>query len=289
MEGLLIQWDTLGNWPDTPLTVTHGSHKRVWWVCEKDHRWQAVVKSRAAGAGCPYCTNRKVDPGTNDLATCHPHLAAQWHPAKNGDLTPDRVLPGSHQKAWWICEKGHEWQASVLARTTNDNGCPVCAGKRVLAGENDLSSRYPGLVKEWHPEKNLPLLPSQVTPSSNRSVWWVCPHGHQWKAPVARRVQRQAGCPVCTGKQVDPGFNDLATVAPDIAAQWAQDLNGALTPEMVTAGSSKLVWWRCEEDHVWKAKIYARTNAQRTGCPICAGCFRKKYRNVLEISPETEP
>ena len=165
----------------------------------------------------------------------------------------------------------------------------MCDGKQVLPGENDLATLRPDLAAQWHPIKNLPLTPETVSGNSNRSVWWVCGLGHEWRSPIGRRAQGSTGCPVCTGKQVLPGFNDLATLEPKIAAQWAQDLNGTLTPEMVTVGSAKRVWWRCDQDHVWAAKIYSRTGSQRSGCPVCAGRYKKKrYRNVLEITPEDE-
>lgn len=61
-----------------------------------------------------------------------------------------------------------------------------------------------------------------------------------------------------------------------MAAQWDSELNGELTPQMVTAGSHKRVWWRCAEGHVWQALIYSRTGRQKSGCPICAGMFGKK-------------
>ena len=40
------------------------------------------------------------------LAETHPEVAKQWHPTKNGDLTPNNVTPGSNKKAWWKCDKG---------------------------------------------------------------------------------------------------------------------------------------------------------------------------------------
>ena len=208
---------------------------------------------------------------------------------KNEDLVPEQLFPGTRRKVWWRCKLGHGWQASVVSRTSMYTGCPVCAGKQVIAGENDLASHRPDLAKQWHPTKNHPLAPNVVTANSNRSVWWVCGLGHTWRSPIGRRVQANTDCPVCRGKRVEQGFNDLATIDPAVAAQWAQDLNGNLTPEMVTGGSAKRVWWRCDEDHVWKAVIYSRTGAQKAGCPICAGRYKKKqYRNVLEITPDTE-
>ncbi|WP_390175708.1 zinc-ribbon domain-containing protein [Lawsonella clevelandensis] len=57
------------------------------------------------------------------------HLVAQWHPTKNGDVTPDMVTDGSNAKVWWVCEHGHEWQA-VVANRTKGSGCPVCFRRR---------------------------------------------------------------------------------------------------------------------------------------------------------------
>ncbi len=70
---------------------------------------------------------------------------------------------------------------------------------------------------------------------------------------------------------VQKGFNDLAAKAPDVAAQWHSTLNGNLTPEMVTPGSHRRVWWQCPLGYTWKAFVYSRTGAQRCGCAGTAG------------------
>ena len=52
-----------------------------------------------------------------DLATSNPELVKEWHPSKNGNLSPTEVSQKSGKNVWWICEKGHEWQAKVYTRT----------------------------------------------------------------------------------------------------------------------------------------------------------------------------
>ena len=271
---IAAQWHPTKNGSVTPDGVTTGSHREVWWLCDKGHEWRAMVKTRVEGTGCPVCANRVVVPGENDLETIYPALARQWHPIKNGKLTPRNVVPGTRRKVWWRCEKGHEWQAAVASRV-NGMGCPVCAGKAVVPGENDLATFNPDIAKEWYPTKNGALTPETVSPYSNKKVWWRCALGHEYLAVIGLRTQRDDGCPYCAGRKVLPGFNDLATVEPEIAKQWHPTLNGVLTPEMVTAGSHRKVWWQCPNGHAWKAVVYSRTGPGGSGCPVCAGRIKE--------------
>lgn len=268
---LLAEWDYDKNREIEPNTVMPGSHRKVWWRCAHGHEWQAIIKSRTGGTGCPICANRRVRSGENDLATRNPMLAEQWHPTKNGELTPQMVLPGSEKRVWWQCEQGHEWQAKISARTNTGSGCPICSGRQIVAGVNDLASVFPDLVASWHPTKNGTLTPQSVSPYSNRRVWWQCELAHEWRSTIAQRTAALTGCPYCAGVSVLPGFNDLATFEPLLAAQWHPTKNGTLTPQMVTRGSRKKVWWQCEIGHEWKAVVYSRTGTRRTGCPTCAG------------------
>lgn len=279
---LALEWHPTKNAGLRPEEVLPGTHRRVWWQCEKGHAWQAQVKSRSQGAGCPFCTNRRVLVGVNDLASTHPDLAAQWHPTKNGRKTAQSVVFGSHAKVWWQCDKGHEWQAPIVSRTGAGNGCPVCAGKTVISGLNDLATRNPELAAQWHPDKNGLLTPQSVTPYSNRYVWWRCGKGHEYRSSISHRLQDGSDCPYCKNRKVLAGFNDLATISPQIAAQWHPELNGPLTPQMVTIGSNKKVWWQCSEGHVWKAVVYSRTGQKKSGCPVCAGRV-KESSQVCQI------
>lgn len=141
----------------------------------------------------------------------------------------------------------------------------------VQKGFNDLASFYPALAKDWDAEKNGALSPEAVTPASNRKAWWKCPLGHSYSAVISSRALRGSDCPYCAGSKALAGFNDLAAKAPDVAAQWHPTLNGNLTPEMVTSGSHRRVWWQCPLGHTWKAFVYSRTGAQRCGCAGTAG------------------
>ena len=64
---------------------------------------------------------------TYNLAVSNPVLCEEWHPTKNGDLTPNDVTPGSNKKVWWMCRKcKHEWQAGIFGRNSRGRGCKKC-------------------------------------------------------------------------------------------------------------------------------------------------------------------
>ena len=266
---LLTQWDTPRNLPLSPDTVGTGSEQKVWWQCERGHSWQASITSRVSmGRGCPYCAGKLSIPGETDLATLYPEVAAQWHPTKNGALTPADVTYGSERSVWWHCEKGHEWQSLVYLRTGQKQGCPYCAGQRVISGETDLATKHPVVAELWHPTRNGDTRPSQIMPRTHKRYWWRCSRGHEWQVSPSALVQG-SGCPYCARKRTFPGETDIETLHPEIAAQWHPAKNGALTPREVGPGNMKKVWWLCGLGHEYQASVYSRV--QGTGCPYCAG------------------
>lgn len=274
-------WHPTLNGELKPTDITPGSRKRVWWQCEKGHSWQAPPYAIKAGTACPYCSGRKAIPGETDFATIHPYLIKMWSPRNR--LLPTEVTAASHKKVWWVCEKGHEWEAQIDAVTVMGCGCPYCAGKRAIPGETDLATLRPDLMEQWDFEKNT-VDPGETTVAAHDKVWWKCALGHSWQSRVFSRTRDQsAGCPCCTGRKVLPGFNDLATLRPKLAKQWYQPLNGELKPEDVTLGSNKKVWWQCSEGHVWRAFIYARSRPNGTGCPACAGTVKRRRCTVAEV------
>ncbi len=192
---LIAEWNWEKN-DDLKLeNFTVGSGKKVWWKCNKGHEWEAAIINRHQGTGCPYCYGRFAISGVNDLQTLNPTLAKEWNYEKNGELYPENIASNSGKKVWWKCEKGHEWQAQILNRN-HGTGCPICAGKKVLFGYNDLQTLNPTLAKEWNYEKNQPLTPLDITSNSEKKVWWICRNGHEWQASIAHRNYGQ-NCPIC--------------------------------------------------------------------------------------------
>lgn len=409
------EWHPTRNGDLTPDSVAAGASRKAWWLGACGHEWQAVIHSRSRGCGCPYCGNRTVGYG-NDLATRFPEVAYEWHPTRNGDLTPKQVPYGARRNVWWRCASGHEWRAmvfkrsagsscdrckltgvsevelrafaelhhvlnghlspltrdarlptpdrqrmrvdmilgdvaveydgfywhkdketpdrekterlrqagykvirvrehplaltgpcdttapraanafqvatAVLQKMVDENFLPIAAARqaaeayiaasRPLAqeeadravnalrarehGPRSLAARFPLIAQQWHPHLNGSLSPTQVTAGSGRKVWWLCAAGHAWRAKVDQRVGRKTGCGFCSGRYATESTS-LATLRPDLAAQWHPTLNGTLTPAHVTPHTRRVVWWLCSSSHAVEDSV-----ANRTKGMVCQRC-----------------
>lgn len=118
--------------------ITCGSSKKVWWKCHKcGHEWQTTVANRAGSLkrGCPKCSRVEAAKkhsltraSKNNILKLYPDLALEWHPTKNGSLTPDNISYGSEKKVWWKCSWcKQEWQCAINNRTIRGAGCPNCS------------------------------------------------------------------------------------------------------------------------------------------------------------------
>ena len=62
--------------------------------------------------------------------------------------------------------------------------------------------------------------------------------------------------------------NSLAEVHPELVFEWSEK-NLPLTPDDITFGSNKKVWWKGACGHEWQTSVKARSNGEK--CPICSG------------------
>ncbi len=221
------------------------------------------------------------------MAALSPILTEQWHPTLNGKISPKDVTIGSSsRKYWWQCPvaEDHIYEAKVNNRKQGE-GCPICAGKKVVQS-NSLATINPELAKEWHPTLNGNITSSDITVSANKKIWWKCDKGedHILKSLVSSRTVGR-GCPICRGLKVVES-NCLRTVSPKLSLEWHSTLNGDLTPDDVSAGSKKRVWWQCSkgEDHIWAAPISERSSGH--GCAICRGLKVVKSNSLAYLQPE---
>lgn len=189
---------------------------------------------------------------------------------------------GSKKLVWWKGSCGHEWQTSVKARSAGER-CPICAGVRIVPGINDLATRYPEIAAEWS-ERNRPLDPQMVSAGSHKKAYWRCRKGHEWLATIKSRTEGGNGCPYCSHRQVQAGYNDLASQRPELADEWSER-NAPLRPDKVMVFSNRKAWWRCKLGHEWNTLISTRAGGSK--CPYCGGLkLMKGFNDLSSCYPE---
>lgn len=324
------EWDYTNNGELKPSDVLAGSHKKVWWVCKNKHHYQAIVKSRTSGSGCPFCSKH--------MKTSFPEQAVFYYVNKlfsdaiNGYIISDRRMEldiyipskkigieydGSNyhndnkslerdNKKYSICKtkcitlirlsekektsslRKCDYRINVISRQSDDLNKAIdelanYLGKNISSNvdkdRNDilinldkrninLAEKYPFIINEWNYEKNKPLLPENVSPSSNTVVWWKCDKGHEWKSTIANRTSHSKKCPYCANVKLLKGFNDLSTTNPKLASEWNYSKNGNKKPSDYFGHANIIVWWKCDKGHEWKTTINSRSYG--SNCPYCA-------------------
>lgn len=195
---ILPLWDYKKN-QFSPQTVTSGSHKKAWWVCQLGHEWEAqIIEVCGSSSRCPYCANKKVLSGFNDLATKNPFVATEWDYKKNFPVQPEEVLFGSMKKFAWLCSEGHSWLASPQVRRSH--GCSVCSAKskgvlsQVPKRGKSLKDVAPHLQKVWSLNNSVRF--EDVSFGSSVPRLWLCDQGHETLSLPKDRVAGH-GCKEC--------------------------------------------------------------------------------------------
>lgn len=279
---LAEQWDHERNGDLTAGMVLRGSSAMVSWRCAEGHPWQATVANRALrGSGCPPCSAKGVLAGFNDLATTHPWLSVFWDPDVEQKQSHQVSAGNATVKIHLRCAAGHCF-IRTPAKLVSRPFCPVCDGRTVAAGLNDLPTTHPHVASWWHPSKNGLLKSSDVKAGSEKYAWWLCPDGHEFQQTVDYRAKEpRQKCPVDTGRLLLTGVNDLATKHPDLIPDWDHERND-VDPTQVVPGTKKR-WWTCKHGHTQCTTV--RNRARSGGCTACRPDNR--IRALLRDGPVT--
>lgn len=199
------------NLPLLPDYFTPKSHKKVIWQCIKGHIYNATIAHRTNGRACPKCaiSNRadsKIRAAITRSGTIgqkFPELLEEWDYEKNKNHNPLELSPGSKKKVWWKCKKGHTWLATIVNRTKGAN-CQICSylnrgssiSSAAVLRSGSLLQAFPEIDAIWDYSKNGALLPSNVSPSSAKLVYWKCIKGHSYQTKICVRVKMKY-CPIC--------------------------------------------------------------------------------------------
>ena len=298
---LLEEWDWERNAELglDPYVLACGSNKKAWWLCpEHGHSNYAVIASRNKGYKCPYCSNKMVLPGYNDVATTHGHLLDEWDWERN-TKTPTQITKGSCYKAAWICKAcGHRYTMTFPDRRRGRK-CPACSRenkinpKEIVTPGNSLKDVFPHVASEWHPTKNGDKLPEDYRPHSNKRVWWQCSFGHEWEAPINNRTGKgKRGCPKCKA-HLHTSFPEMAVyyyvsmVFDDAVSNAVIERNGEAVsldvwiPSLNTAIEYDGEYWHTSAEREERKNRFCLDNGIRLIRISEPGCV--KYNDVISV------
>lgn len=270
---LAKEWHPTLNGTVKPSEIAPKSNKKFYWICDKGHAYDATVDKRTLGQGCPFCANRRLLVGFNDLKTRYPEVAEDWDYELN-EGGPENYKYCAYISAHWKCKKcGSKWESLIKDRVKAKYGCKNCAKiarGQAISESHALRSggiQNPLLLEEWDYEQN-EKSPSEYPPQSNKYAYWICSKcGYHYRSKISNRTNGR-NCACCSNKVVVAGINDLVTTHPQLAKEWHPTKNLPLTPDQVTYGKGKKVWWVCPEGHEYLATILHRASGG-TNCPIC--------------------
>ncbi len=218
------------------------------------------------------------------LADKYPDLIKEWDCENNAPVSPEMVAAFSNRYAYWKCGRGHSFIAEVYSRTRQGAHCPYCSGRKPIKGETDFATRNPYWAERWDYSLNKDR-PEDITWCSGQKRFFrcdKCQHSFDMRiSHINRPTKKRPHCPYCNNERLLRGFNDLATVYPELVQYWDYEGNGELTPENVLSGGQKKYWWKCENGypHSFQTIIDVR---KICGCPYCAQCRVLPGFNDLE-------
>ena len=308
--GLESLWDPVKNEKILRPGMPIRPGMAVWWQGECGHEWQTDITqmvriAKRGGCLCPYCSERLLLPGFNDLATKRPDIAKLWHPTLNGKTLPTGIFPNTAGYFWWRCDKGHEFQASLsnMDKRTKNGGdpCGICANsvwkqylpqtqnaerkpvsrRKILKTPTSTPTPIPtsvtdiqGEVVDVHSEPSIPEPKPILRPSVFSIEKNVTPEC--LPNPVDRAESVELARTISTEKYFSTGY-------PDLVQYLHPKNNRKSVPLAETMKVSKLEWlWRCKKGHVWtETAIIAERRLHSEGqvCPTCVF----QCRNPLSV------
>ena len=200
-----------------PNETIKSNNPVIKWTCKDcGHEYLAKLQDKINGFTCPVCDDRTTVKGINDLTTTHPLLAKEYSINNERDITT--VRKNIDVYALWTCPDCHsDYQYLVKDKEAGDNVCPYCNNKRVKSGFNDLLAVEPILAKRYSIHNELPT--DKILATSPSIYRWNCDNcGGEYPATI--KQIKDGYCPFCNNERVLPGFNDLATIYPELAKKY---------------------------------------------------------------------
>lgn len=209
-------------------------------------------------------------------------LLSRWNYELN-KISPKEVGFKSNKKFYFNCDKNidHKPEFVKLANVVNSVHGVTCKACGSFA-QWCIDSMPKNFIDEcWLNDMNQNLDPFAIGKASHKLICLKCHNGfnHFYFTTPHNFINGTHECQVCNGQVVVKGFNDLFTTDPYTICIWDFDKNNLIDPYLLSHGSAKKVWWKCNIcGHEWHASICNITKGK--GCPECGKI--KRYETFIK-------
>lgn len=246
------------------------SNKDLHFICKLKHKFKYVIYDLpdADEFDCPICLGRIIEPGFNDVATFRPELVKEW--SSKNEISLSTAHKGSHYEGLWVCpECGYEYPLEIRKRFLQAyNPCPVCKGRIVISGINDLVTKHPELVDRLSDE--LKPVANKILFKETKWLRWKCPTCKgEYPDSIGNIVAGNNNCPYCSGKKLLSGYNDLASVHPEIVEKLSPEFRK--TASEILCKENKYLEWICPICHGQYYDSIINVLTGNDNCPYCKG------------------
>lgn len=164
---------------------------------------------------------------------------------------------GTHSKAKWKCEKGHEWEA-IPKSIKKGHWCPYCNGR---LREGDVLSEISAIAEQ----KGGKCL-STTFKSLSHILNFVCSEGHKFDKKGQGLLYAGQWCPYCSRHKLIEPLKEIQDYAISKGGE-------CLSLEFINA--SKPLMFKCKDNHTWNI-AYSNMMHRKSWCPRCSHKNRAK-------------
>lgn len=210
-------WDYDKN-EDSPTEVMPFSHKRRWWKLPNGESVELEIRS--------ICQSQDKYLNLETLGEAYPEVIDIWDFKKN-KKTPFEILKTSQEKAWFISKTNTSVQREINQVVKSIKRSRTRPSKTKYVPNRDftcLTLDYPEIAALWDHKKNTINVENVSSGQRRFKAWWICPDtGVSYQRTVFDQVKAGPRSPFMTGSLVLPGYNDLATLRPEVVSVWSDE------------------------------------------------------------------
>ena len=174
----------------------------------------------------------------NTLSQIAPILVKEWHPTANDNLNPRNLEVVYPKEVWWICNQGHEWQATIQNRISH-NDCPIC-DKEEINNETAIRLSIPIVGKQRRKHKRF---------KTNAIAVLQIPKSGHWSYARIKNFSRKGLC-VETESVIKPGSAIKVKFDKDQLTSIQENSRLSVNKDKFKTYNSKVKWYRILEDEL---------------------------------------